>query len=83
MQSDDDTTWQDLCLNAIRLSIGVVAECSSLIAEANSPAGWTIADLRSATHDLLQALMDADEESAGGLLVEIRALLIEVLRLCG
>jgi hypothetical protein len=79
----DDANWQDECFKVIRLNAGLIAEYAPLIKDPDSPAGWTLADLRSTNRDLLQAIEDVDEESAAILLVEARALLIEVLRLCG
>ena len=80
---DQDSNWQDECFNLMRLIIGVVVEYSSLIEDLSSPAGWALTDLRSVNRDLLQAMEDADEESARSLLIEARALLTEVIRLVG
>jgi hypothetical protein len=80
---DDDRNWQDECVKLIRIVIAVKDEYWLTVVDHSSPAGWTLADLLDANHDLFLAVQNADEESAAVLLCEIRALLIEFLRLAG
>jgi len=80
---DDHAAWQDESFKVIRIVTAVVVEYSPLVTDPNTPAGWALADLRSVNLDLLQAAMDARREAADQLLIEARALLVELLRLVG
>ena len=82
-EPDDDSTWQDYGDRLFRLVIGIVAERSPLVADLDSAAGWALADLRSAIHDLLDARLNDNEEWASELFAEITHLLVEVARLTG
>lgn len=77
----EERVWQDQCTRLLHLSVGVVTECSPLVSDSETPAGWALADLRAAAHDLPQALMEEDEVSATALLIEVRSLLSDVMRL--
>jgi hypothetical protein len=81
--NSEDNGWQDECFKFLRIVVGVIAEYSPMIKDSNSPAGWALTDLRDVNHDLLIALENCDEPAAEMLLLEARAVLVEVILLAG